>query len=73
MDKAYFESHKSKLNRRIELGLGAASPPYLVRGFGSRPATSYGLDLPRGAVRFSELAAPESEASKAPRAPASSP
>lgn len=51
MDKAFFSETKSKLHRTLRERLAAAATPYLVASSG-RPRR-YGLDVPKGAVRFS--------------------
>lgn len=57
MDKAFFEQHKSKLNRRLRSYLGDQGSAYVVTGFGRRPQMTFGLVLPADAIRFGEVPA----------------
>ena len=56
MDKAFFEQHKSKLNRCLRTHLGDRAAAYLVTGFGRRPRMTFGLVLPADAIRFGAVA-----------------
>jgi len=45
MSKAFFQQHKSRVNRLLKQRLGAAAQDYLIRGVGKRPHTRYRIDL----------------------------
>lgn len=54
MDKGYFLSRKSRLNRMLRERLGAAAATYLIQGRGRRPRTLYGVGLPASRIVFGE-------------------
>lgn len=50
MDKTFFETHKSRINRKLRRALGAFADNYLIQPFGRRPRTRFGLGLDREAM-----------------------
>ncbi len=55
MDKGYFESHKSKLNRRLRRALGPNAAVYAIQAFGNRPHTRFGLGIAGESIRFGNV------------------
>ncbi len=54
MEKSFFMEHKSRLNRQLRGILGRQAEPYLVRPYGRRPNTTYGLEVPADCIRWKE-------------------
>jgi len=52
MEKGYFLERKSRVNRALRGALGHHAEPYVVRSFGRRPHTGYGLGLDPDRVRW---------------------
>ena len=50
MDKTFFETHKSRINRKLKQALGMIAEAYLIQPFGRRPRTQFGLGLMRDAI-----------------------
>jgi CRISPR-associated protein (TIGR02584 family) len=45
MDKTFFETHKSRINKKLKQALSGQAEPYLIQPSGRRPRTCFGLQL----------------------------
>lgn len=54
--KDYFLEKRSRLNKALRNGLGAACTPYLIESRGRRPRTRHGIALPASRIRIDSQA-----------------
>jgi hypothetical protein len=52
MDKGYFLSRKSRVNRMLKEALGAGADAYALNAHGRRPRTRFGLSLSAASIQF---------------------
>jgi hypothetical protein len=50
MDKSYFLSRKSRVNKCLEQAPGQFAAAYQIQPFGKRPQTRFGLGLEAGLI-----------------------
>lgn len=54
MEKGYFLSRKSRINKTLQQTLGVLATPYLIEAIGRRPSTCFGLRLGPDQISFED-------------------